>query len=81
MGLLRYLLAAAVIVAHSAPIPGLPLLAGDLAVKLFFLVSGFYMGLILSEKYLTLPGGLALFYGNRFLRIFPGLRCFVWKRG
>lgn len=71
MGFLRYLLAAAVVFAHSAPDLGLPLLAGDLAVKLFFLVSGFYMGLILSEKYLSLPGGLALFYGNRFLRIFP----------
>lgn len=71
MGFLRYLLAAAVVFAHSAPDLGLPLLAGDLAVKLFFLVSGFYMNLVLSEKYLTLPGGLALFYRNRFLRIFP----------
>lgn len=71
MGLLRYLLAIAVVVAHSAPIAGLPLLGGGLAVKLFFLVSGFYMGLILSDKYRTLPGGTGLFYGNRFLRIFP----------
>jgi len=71
MGLLRYLLAVAVVVAHSAPIAGLPLLGGGLAVKLFFLVSGFYMGLILSEKYQALPGGIGLFYSNRFLRIFP----------
>lgn len=71
MGLLRYLLAVAVVVAHSAPIAGLPLLGGGLAVKLFFLVSGFYMGLILSEKYQSLPGGVGLFYSNRFLRIFP----------
>lgn len=71
MGLYRYLLAAAVVIGHSAPIPGLPLVGGGLAVKLFFIVSGFYMGLILTEKYQPLPGGLRLFYSNRLLRIFP----------
>ena len=71
MGLYRYLLAVAVVIGHSAPIPGLPLVGGGLAVKLFFIVSGFYMGLILTEKYQPLPGGLRLFYSNRLLRIFP----------
>lgn len=71
MGLYRYLLAIAVVIGHSAPIPGLPLVGGGLAVKLFFMVSGFYMGLILTEKYQPLPGGLRLFFSNRFLRILP----------
>ena len=71
MGLLRLILACAVVIAHSAPIPGLPLLGGGLAVKVFFIVSGFYMALILSEKYQHRPNGRWLFYSNRFLRIYP----------
>lgn len=71
MGLLRLLLAFAVVIGHSAPIPGLPLLGAGLAVKVFFVVSGFYMALILSEKYEAKPRGRWLFYSNRFLRIFP----------
>ncbi|MCB1076646.1 MAG: acyltransferase [Verrucomicrobiae bacterium] len=71
MGLYRYLLALAVVIGHSVPIDGLPLIGGGLAVKLFFIVSGFYMGLILTEKYQPIEGGLRLFFSNRFLRIFP----------
>jgi peptidoglycan/LPS O-acetylase OafA/YrhL len=71
MGTLRLLLAFAVVIGHSAPIPGLPLLGAGLAVKVFFVVSGFYMALILSEKYQHRTRGRWLFYSNRFLRIFP----------
>jgi len=71
MGTLRLLLAFAVVIGHSAPIPGLPLLGAGLAVKVFFVVSGLYMALILSEKYEAQPHGRWLFYSNRFLRIFP----------
>jgi len=70
MGVFRLILAAAVVIAHSAPVPWLPLVNGGLAVKLFFMVSGFYMALILSGKY-HCPKGIWLFYSNRFLRIFP----------
>lgn len=70
MGVFRLILAAAVVIAHSAPVPWLPLVNGGLAVKLFFMVSGFYMALILSGKY-QCPKGIWLFYSNRFLRIFP----------
>jgi len=71
MGILRFLLAAAVIVGHSSSFFGLPLLDAGTAVKSFFVISGFYMALILDQKYPQKQGGLRLFYTNRFLRIFP----------
>lgn len=41
-----------------------------LAVEIFFMISGFYMALILGEKY-TGNKSLRYFYKNRFLRIYP----------
>jgi len=74
MGLLRLILAACVVAAHSrSQIFGLPLLQSGLAVKTFFMISGFYMTLILSSKYhAERKGGYWLFISNRFLRIYPG---------
>jgi len=71
MGLLRFLLATCVIGGHSSPILGLPLLDAGLAVKTFFMISGFYMTLILTSKYHVDRGGYWLFISNRFLRIYP----------
>ena len=70
MGLLRLLHAVAVIIAHSTPIFGMPLVSGVGAVQTFYLVSGFYMTLILETKYVG-PGSYQLFISNRFLRLFP----------
>lgn len=73
MGLLRILLALMVIQTHVGPIspfgPVLPL-TGFEAVRLFFVISGFYMALILNEKY-TGPGSTGLFYRNRYMRLWP----------
>jgi len=72
MGLLRLLLAAAVVVEHSTPICGVSLTGGHLAVRLFFIISGFYMALILTTKYTAdHPNRFWLFISNRFLRIYP----------
>jgi peptidoglycan/LPS O-acetylase OafA/YrhL len=71
MGLIRFLLAMAVVAAHSAPILGLTLVGGKIAVQSFFVISGFYISLILNEKYPAGTRGTLLFYGNRFLRIYP----------
>jgi peptidoglycan/LPS O-acetylase OafA/YrhL len=72
MGFLRLLLAAAVVAEHSTPILGLTFTGGHLAVRLFFITSGFYMALILTTKYTPdHPNRFWLFISNRFLRIFP----------
>jgi peptidoglycan/LPS O-acetylase OafA/YrhL len=71
MGIFRFILAASVILAHSSSLPGLSLLDAGLAVKSFFIISGFYMQLIMDSKYGRVPHGTWLFYTNRFLRIYP----------
>ena len=45
-------------------------MGGEIAVELFFIISGFYMSLILNEKYNT-PDKILIFYKNRFLKLFP----------
>jgi peptidoglycan/LPS O-acetylase OafA/YrhL len=56
---------------HSFPIFGYAFLGPNIAVRSFFIVSGFYMGLILNEKYIKKNGSYWLFLSNRLLRIYP----------
>lgn len=70
MGVLRLLLAVSVIAAHAGPLFGTSMLPGNFAVETFFMISGFYMSLILSEKYCG-PGAIWKFYSNRYLRLYP----------
>lgn len=70
MGMLRLILAISVVTAHTGPVFGTQLVGGGTAVQAFFIISGFYMALILNEKY-TQPSSYPLFITNRFLRIFP----------
>lgn len=72
MGIIRYLLALSVLVTHSAPICGLSFTNGDVAVQSFFIISGFYMALILDGKYRDQKNRYSLFLSNRLLRIYPG---------
>ena len=52
MGTIRFLLAVSVVVFHAKrPLLGLTLVEGTVAVQLFFIISGFYMALVLTEKY------------------------------
>ncbi|MFC0243711.1 acyltransferase family protein [Rhodopseudomonas telluris] len=69
MGTLRLLLALSVLFAHGGafPITDGTLAGGRPAVQSFYIISGFYMALILTEGYRN----LADFYFNRFLRLFP----------
>lgn len=71
MGLFRMIFATTVMLNHSFPIFGYALLGPDIAVRAFFIVSGFYMGLILNEKYIKKNSSYWLFLSNRFLRIYP----------
>lgn len=75
MGILRFLLALAVVVVHTSHMYGLDsyglrLTGGVVAVQTFYMISGFYMALILSTKYVG-KGSYGLFLSNRFLRIYP----------
>ena len=70
MGVIRLVLALAVVVAHSEPLFGLRFTGGLVAVEIFFMISGFYMSMILTTKY-TGAGSYRLFLTNRALRIFP----------
>lgn len=64
MGILRLLLAIGVIAEHAGVAFGV---GSFTAVEAFFMISGFYMSLILGNgSYRTLP-----FYLSRGLRIFP----------
>lgn len=66
MGVLRFLLALSVAWTHA----GLPKgLSGDLCVTIFFVISGFYMAMVLSEN--PAYGRVSAFYQQRLLRLFP----------
>jgi peptidoglycan/LPS O-acetylase OafA/YrhL len=69
MGIFRLILAICVIAAHAIN-SGMPFLPGSTAVDAFFIVSGFYMAMILREKY-TGKNSFMLFITNRFLKLFP----------
>jgi peptidoglycan/LPS O-acetylase OafA/YrhL len=69
MGLIRFLLACIVVLCHSGNLPWYSPIPSDLAVQCFYVISGFYMALILNEKYPK--GSHSLFYTNRALKIYP----------
>jgi peptidoglycan/LPS O-acetylase OafA/YrhL len=76
MGLFRLLLAFSVLENHLAVRAaqpdafGLGLVYGDQAVQIFFVISGFYMALVLHEKY-NRPVDYRTFIQQRFLRLYP----------
>ena len=71
MGWMRFLLAVAVVFHHSTTPGNIPLVDGHQAVRLFYIISGFYMALILGKKYPLNRQGLWIVYTNRAARIFP----------
>jgi peptidoglycan/LPS O-acetylase OafA/YrhL len=73
MGILRVILAISVIWSHmSGPHGVLYLVFGQFtAVRVFFMISGFYMSLIFITKYSKFENGTSLFYSNRALRLYP----------
>ena len=66
MGVLRCLLALSVLLVHDVD-GWFKLIDGAAAVQCFFLISGFYMALVLNERY----ADLGSFYFNRALRLLP----------
>jgi len=70
MGILRLLLALSVLLTHTGNIFNYNIANSNVAVFSFFVISGFYMSLILDTKY-TGHNAIKTFWVNRFLRIFP----------
>jgi peptidoglycan/LPS O-acetylase OafA/YrhL len=70
MGFIRFYFAIAVVLVHSTPFCVYFGISPDVAIRIFFMVSGFYMSLILSEKYIG-NVGLRAFYEGTVLRILP----------
>ena len=66
MGIIRLLLALAVVFTHSY---GYLFTGGKLAVQLFYIISGYLMSLILLNN--KTYSNLYKFYSNRLLRLFP----------
>lgn len=64
MGLLRTILALLVVGSHLGAFGG-----ATFAVKGFFIISGFYMALVISTRYHALP--ISDFYASRLLRLLP----------
>lgn len=64
--MIRVLLALAVLLSHL-PLASYKILTGGLAVQAFFVISGFYMALVLDGKYRD----AGLFWSNRLLRLAP----------
>ncbi|HEX3717448.1 MAG TPA: acyltransferase [Verrucomicrobiae bacterium] len=67
MGILRVYLALCVIADHAGHVFPWRMHEGRQAVQIFYVISGFYMAMILSSRY----GKPRDFYISRFLRIFP----------
>jgi peptidoglycan/LPS O-acetylase OafA/YrhL len=70
MGILRTMLALAVVIYHSFTIFGLRMTGGQVSVQSFYIISGFYMALILNEKYFG-EGAYWRFIKARLYRIYP----------
>ncbi len=66
MGTIRFLLAICVVTAHI-PFQSFRFFLPEMAVRSFYVISGFYMALILNEKY----SSYSSFLINRFLRLYP----------
>ncbi len=67
VGLLRLLFSLSVVFTHAGKIFGFNFVNPVVAVESFYIISGFYMALILTEKYTSVRS----FFATRALRIYP----------
>jgi peptidoglycan/LPS O-acetylase OafA/YrhL len=72
MGTLRTIFAIAVVLMHSWPF-GLLLVGGRNAVQLFYIISGFLISYVLTER--KSYAAVGTFYVNRYLRLYPVYFC------
>jgi peptidoglycan/LPS O-acetylase OafA/YrhL len=69
VGALRFLLALAVVLNHAGGFHRYTIVSPSFAVEMFFSISGFYMAMVLTEKYDPVSQ-IGPFYRSRALRIF-----------
>lgn len=69
MGCCRLALAIAVVLVHGGGFS--PMIGGALAVQAFFVISGFYMALVLHTKYPPGAKSYWIFVSNRLIRLMP----------
>jgi len=70
MGFLRFILAVTVIIAHAGCLK-CSFGDGRIAVQAFYIISGFYMAMVWTEKYSFMHNSYKSFYVSRALRIYP----------
>jgi peptidoglycan/LPS O-acetylase OafA/YrhL len=70
-GTLRFLLALSVAIQHFGGYRGYFMMPGWIEVDAFFVISGFYMALVLGTKYPATAAGRNAFYVSRYLRLYP----------
>ena len=71
MGILRFILAFAVLIDHCGGVFGFYILPGFQCVQAFYIISGFYISLVWNEKYSLIQNSYKLFITNRILRLYP----------
>lgn len=72
MGLVRLLLSISVVLTHSSAIFGTSLVGGRTAVECFFVISGFYMAMVLEKKYFKMRSAVwPTFMASRMARLLP----------
>lgn len=69
MGIIRLILSLSVVALHCGSIFGFDIVGGTIAVQLFYIISGFYMCMVLTVKYNN--KSKYLFYSNRAMKIYP----------
>jgi peptidoglycan/LPS O-acetylase OafA/YrhL len=69
VGTIRLLLALSVALVHLDR--GIVMAPGRVAVEAFFVISGFYMAMVIDEKYGRQRRGAAVFWLSRYLRLAP----------
>jgi peptidoglycan/LPS O-acetylase OafA/YrhL len=69
LGLYRFILAMSVALGHLGFV--FAGINGTVAVQIFYMISGFYMALVLNEKYIGAASSFKLFISNRFIRLYP----------
>ena len=71
MGVIRLVLSLSVLHTHSgANVLGQGLMPGYIAVESFYIISGFYMAMVLNEKYVA-RHDYVTFLQQRFFRLYP----------